>query len=162
MTVGKAVIVQYKVCAKGRRCNRPYSHKLLTINNYVNCPSNFAFARSIYLFHPLIFEKILMRIRSILLASYPGFYRKEGILLDFFGKTFSSVRRDFPHPLNRLWNYRCKTEPHPTSQSLQSIHSSSCRLYINISFTRILSPPPSSKARSRGLGEGGVTDLFQC
>ncbi len=21
-------------------CNRPYSHKLLTINNYVNCPSN--------------------------------------------------------------------------------------------------------------------------
>ncbi len=27
--------------------NRPYSHKLLTINNYVNCPPNFAFARSI-------------------------------------------------------------------------------------------------------------------
>ncbi len=45
--------------------NRPYSHKLLTINNYVNCLSNFAFARSIYLFHPPIFEKILMRIRSI-------------------------------------------------------------------------------------------------
>ncbi len=45
--------------------NRPYSHKLLTINNYVNCPSNFAFARSIWLFHPPIFEKILMRIRSI-------------------------------------------------------------------------------------------------
>ncbi len=45
--------------------NGPYSHKLLTINNYVNCPSNFAFARSIYLFHPPIFEKILMRIRSI-------------------------------------------------------------------------------------------------
>ncbi len=44
------------------RCNRPYSHKLLTINNYVNCPSNFAFARSICLFHPPIF---LMRIRSI-------------------------------------------------------------------------------------------------
>ncbi len=41
--------------------NRPYSHKLLTINNYVNCPSNFAFARSIYL---PIFEKNLMRIRS--------------------------------------------------------------------------------------------------
>ncbi len=45
--------------------NRPYSHKLLTINNYVNCPSNFAFGRSIYLFHPPIFEEILMRIRSI-------------------------------------------------------------------------------------------------
>ncbi len=44
---------------------RPYSHKLLTINNYVNCPLNFAFARSIYLFHPPIFENILMRIRSI-------------------------------------------------------------------------------------------------
>ncbi len=44
--------------------NRPYSHKLPTIIKYVNCPSNFAFARSIYLFHPLIFEKILMRIRS--------------------------------------------------------------------------------------------------
>ncbi len=44
---------------------RPYSHKLLTINNYVNCPSNFVFARSIYLFHTPIFEKILMRIRSI-------------------------------------------------------------------------------------------------
>ncbi len=43
----------------------PYLHKLLTINNYVNCPSNFAFARSIYLFHPPILEKILMRIRSI-------------------------------------------------------------------------------------------------
>ncbi len=45
--------------------NTPYSHKLLTINNYVNFPSNFAFARSIYLFHPPIFEKIPMRIRSI-------------------------------------------------------------------------------------------------
>ncbi len=44
---------------------RPYSHKLLTINNYANCPSNFAFARSIYLFHPPIFEKILLRIWSI-------------------------------------------------------------------------------------------------
>ncbi len=44
---------------------RPYSRKLLTINNYVNCPSNFAFACSIYLFHPPIFEKILMRIPSI-------------------------------------------------------------------------------------------------
>ncbi len=44
---------------------RPY---LLTINNYVNCPSNFAFAHSIYLFHPPIFEKILMRIRSIQLT----------------------------------------------------------------------------------------------
>ncbi len=41
---------------------RPYSHKLLTINNYVNCPSNFAFARSIYLFHP---PNFLMQIRSI-------------------------------------------------------------------------------------------------
>ncbi len=47
---------------------RPYSHKLLTINNYVNCPSNFAYARLIYLFHPPIFEKILMRIRSIDIA----------------------------------------------------------------------------------------------
>ncbi len=36
-----------------------YSHKLLTINNYINCPLNFAFARSSYLFHPPIFEKIL-------------------------------------------------------------------------------------------------------
>ncbi len=45
--------------------DRPYSYKLLTVNNYVNCPSNFAFACSIYLFHLLIFEKILMRIRSI-------------------------------------------------------------------------------------------------
>ncbi len=44
---------------------RPYSHKLLTINNYVNCPSNFAFAHLIYLFHPPIFEKIFMQIRSI-------------------------------------------------------------------------------------------------
>ncbi len=32
------------------------------INNYVNCPSN---TRSICVFHPPIFEKILMRIRSI-------------------------------------------------------------------------------------------------
>ncbi len=46
--------------------NRPYLHKLLTINNYLNCPSNFAFARSIYLFHLPIFLKILMRIWSIL------------------------------------------------------------------------------------------------
>ncbi len=46
---------------------RPYSHKLLTINNYVSCLSNFAFARSIYLFHPPIFEKILMRILSIVM-----------------------------------------------------------------------------------------------
>ncbi len=45
--------------------NRPYSHKLLTINNYVNCPSNFAFAHSMYLFHLPNFEEILMRIRSI-------------------------------------------------------------------------------------------------
>ncbi len=42
--------------------NRPYSHKLLTINNYVNCPSNFAFARSIHL---PIFEKILRSIRAL-------------------------------------------------------------------------------------------------
>ncbi len=48
--------------------NRLYSHKLLTINNYVNCPLNFAFARSIYLFHPPIFEEIAMRIRSIRLS----------------------------------------------------------------------------------------------
>ncbi len=47
-------------CPMLQQCNRPYSHKLITINNYVNCPSNFAFARS---FHPPIFEKILMRIR---------------------------------------------------------------------------------------------------
>ncbi len=39
--------------------NRPYSHRLLTVNNYVNCPSNFAFARSIYLFHPPILRKSL-------------------------------------------------------------------------------------------------------
>ncbi len=33
--------------------NRPCSHELLTINNYVNCPSNFAFA---HLFHLSIFD----------------------------------------------------------------------------------------------------------
>ncbi len=52
----------------------PYSHKLLTTNNYVNCLSNFVFARSICLFHPpiSILEKILMRIRSIsLIFVYP-------------------------------------------------------------------------------------------
>ncbi len=38
---------------------RPYSHKGITINNYVNWPSNFAFARSIYLFYPPIFRKFL-------------------------------------------------------------------------------------------------------
>ncbi len=47
------------------RSHRPYSHKLLTINNYVIWPSNFAFARSICLLHPPIFEKILMRIWSV-------------------------------------------------------------------------------------------------
>ncbi len=59
---------KFRVCSSSSGAAllyRPYSHKLLTINNYVNCPSNFAFARSIYLFHPLIFEKILMRIQSI-------------------------------------------------------------------------------------------------
>ncbi len=50
------------------RFNRPYLHNLLTISNYVNCPSNFAVARLIYLFHPPIFEKILIRIRSIITA----------------------------------------------------------------------------------------------
>ncbi len=53
------------LCARARGLdrdlNRPLSHKLLTINNYVNCPSNFAFSRSICLFHPPIFEKILMQ-----------------------------------------------------------------------------------------------------
>ncbi len=65
--------------------NRPYSHKLLTINNYVNCPPNFAFARSIYLFHPPIFEKILMRIR--ILASI----RWNPLLVDANG-TYRSVQ----------------------------------------------------------------------
>ncbi len=32
--------------------NRPLPHKLLTSNNYVKCPSNFAVALSICLFHP--------------------------------------------------------------------------------------------------------------
>ncbi len=40
-------LISHNLCV-----NRPYSHKLLTINNYVNCPSNLSFARSIYLFHP--------------------------------------------------------------------------------------------------------------
>ncbi len=60
-----------------QQCNRPYSHKLITINNYVNCPSNFAFARS---FHPPIFEKILMRIRSIANTSITA---SAGNLLNF-------------------------------------------------------------------------------
>ncbi len=47
--------------------NRLYSHKLLTINNYIHCPPDFAYACSICLFHPPIFKKILMRIRSIVL-----------------------------------------------------------------------------------------------
>ncbi len=51
---------------------RRYSHKLLTVNNHIKCPSNFAFARLIYLFHPPIFEKILMQIRSILFHSEFG------------------------------------------------------------------------------------------
>ncbi len=46
--------------------NRPYSHKGITANNYVNCPSIIVFACLICLFHPPIFEKILMRIRSII------------------------------------------------------------------------------------------------
>ncbi len=37
--------------------NRPYSHKGITINNYVNCRSNFIFGRSICLFHMPIFEE---------------------------------------------------------------------------------------------------------
>ncbi len=55
-----------------KRRNRPYSHKLLTINNYVNCPSNFAFARSIYLFHSPIFEIILIQI---IMVYSRGFYQ---------------------------------------------------------------------------------------
>ncbi len=39
-----------KLSGLSGRANWPYSHKLLTINNYVNCPSNFAFPRSICLF----------------------------------------------------------------------------------------------------------------
>ncbi len=39
---------------------RPYSHKEITINNYVNCPSIFAFARLICRFHLPIVMKILM------------------------------------------------------------------------------------------------------
>ncbi len=35
-------------CPLLHQYNRQYSHKLLTINNYVNCPSNFAFARSYF------------------------------------------------------------------------------------------------------------------
>ncbi len=54
------------ICVLQPMMYRPCLHKLLTINNYVNCPSNFAFARSIYVFHPPIFEKILTRIRSII------------------------------------------------------------------------------------------------
>ncbi len=51
-----------RLCTDTHECYRPYPHKLLTINNYINCLSNFAFSRS---FHLPIFEKILMRIRSI-------------------------------------------------------------------------------------------------
>ncbi len=39
--------------------NRPYSHKGITITNYANCPSTFALAHRIYLFHPPIFRKFL-------------------------------------------------------------------------------------------------------
>ncbi len=57
----------YSICPEVCRYNciqlfqphRPLPHKLLTINNYENCPSNFVFARSICLFHPPIFEKSL-------------------------------------------------------------------------------------------------------
>ncbi len=50
-----------QVGGRSMEVNRPLQHKLLTINNYVNCPSNFSFACSIRLFHPPVFEKILMR-----------------------------------------------------------------------------------------------------
>ncbi len=50
---------QYQVTGATVR-NRPLPHKLLTINNYVKCPSKFAFAHSSFLFHPPIFEKILI------------------------------------------------------------------------------------------------------
>ncbi len=49
----------HKNTGRFTRYNRPYSHKLLTINNYVNCLSNFAFARSIYLFHRQFLRKSL-------------------------------------------------------------------------------------------------------
>ncbi len=48
---------------------RPYSHKLLTINNYVICPSSFAFARLMYLFN-LPFLKNLIQIRSTYVYSH--------------------------------------------------------------------------------------------
>ncbi len=44
---------------------RPYSHKLLTINNYVNCPSSFALARLNYLFHLPILRKSLCKYGSL-------------------------------------------------------------------------------------------------
>ncbi len=42
--------------------NGPYSHKGITINSYVNCLSNIAFASSIWLFHLPIFGENPMRI----------------------------------------------------------------------------------------------------
>ncbi len=47
--------------------NRPLPHKLLTINKYVNCPSNIS---SICLFHRPIFEKILIWERSFTSTGY--------------------------------------------------------------------------------------------
>ncbi len=60
-TVWPGILQCIHICPACRDLdNRPYLHKGITINNYVNCPLNFTFAHSICLFHPLIFEKILM------------------------------------------------------------------------------------------------------
>ncbi len=48
------------------QANRTYLHKLLTINNYVNCPSNFAFAR---LFRLPILDYIFLRLLSIVYSA---------------------------------------------------------------------------------------------
>ncbi len=66
---GEPAQYMYSVLCK-EMANSPYSHKLLTVNNYVNCPSNFAFAHLIYMFYPPIFEKILIRIQSIAPAGW--------------------------------------------------------------------------------------------
>ncbi len=65
-------------------CNRPYSHKLLTINNYVNCPSNFAFAR------PYFTCQILRKS----LCEY-GLYHTVAINIEY---TYMYIRSKYPDP----------------------------------------------------------------
>ncbi len=54
--------------------SRPYSHKLLTNDNYVNCPSNFEFAGSICLFHRPSLRKSLCEY-GLLTQTLAGLHR---------------------------------------------------------------------------------------